>query len=1171
VAEVHFIMRRILFLITIGIGFAGASLYAQGRPFGKYFVRACTVADGVCVEAMPSINNRMPQTITLKQVGCAGDVTPCDDPVVYPLVKDSDFYVSAISDSGLTVTQYVPPSVNVSLVGPPVAGVQKYHLNGPGNVVIRATQAGDMSHKPANPVRILLPAPATPSKDDATCTGLFSKPSATAIQQLDATAIIGLIGSPTPFVLAAQGKDTIFIYSTRALLPNDADEQLILSKITLQIEQLLRQTPDALGISPASDPFHVELKIAHAVALGDPAARISALNYSQFKVVDIGSDSVRISASAQPDCTTWTAFLTGIRQLEWQGTPEPLEMKLFYLSSTDAATAFGGLGSGGGTAAAPAPNGTPAPSASGGTSAAGNATVAVTQPPGSVVNLISDTTPCVIAGLTISNSSACAGAASGSASGSPGGGGDAAVVAQPKPAPIAMSAMAVAAGTSEQSPSDLLVFSDANPGDDAQVLERKRILSLLDLPRPEMIINAWVMQNSTANPTAMGKFNKAVSDLVTEYNRAVERVVLDGWASVKIRTQADGYFNDDFYHYVTDHYVADTYSSAKTDGSQQAAQKFLDHSAVRWADPPASRQDNFGICGVGKYCLGYDRIFQPLKPSLTDFLLTLIAAKDSLKETLAVIREVESSDPCQALPQSDPLPSDSCHAQTKPVEGQLQSAQPPRKPSMFLTEKDCEAKTLSGEVRERCRAIWANLGLDNGAAPNSCAVKDLRWIMASIPEIAAQLGTSVSKPKPSSNWDPPKVYLECLWEAANTFLPRSGADLMRADVADFLFNYKISQQYPHEFVPYDLSHSADALNTALSPLIDAFNRDIVAFQTFMRADLQYQVDRLNSASDERCCAKRLFGLDKPSFFNDGLVSVRTISGQPTSVATNSLSFLDASTAPTLANLANNIASSASGSGIGASPVASVLGSKQPSAALLTGVLNSYQTTYAQIGRGLNLQVTPRSLSTASSAELSVALNADDSSGGITYSGGPQGGTAPNTSHVAQFDTSTRIRVESVKLFQMSSFSAIVERSRSRFPLLPPFVEVPYIGTFMGIPMVGAKEYHSSVAVMSAMVVPTAADIAYGLRFTTDQVLDGSDSGATTCSFVKGSAGPSVTNTCRFRRAVSLRDLNEEPIPSFHKSMTNCLAGVKSPFATLASLNSKDSSACADLTFASVPR
>jgi hypothetical protein len=130
------------------------------------------------------------------------------------------------------------------------------------------------------------------------------------------------------------------------------------------------------------------------------------------------------------------------------------------------------------------------------------------------------------------------------------------------------------------------------------------------------------------------------------------------------------------------------------------------------------------------------------------------------------------------------------------------------------------------------------------------------------------------------------------------------------------------------------------------------------------------------------------------------------------------------------------------------------------------------------------------------------------------------------------------------------------------------VELPYIGSLIGVPIPGAKEYHSSIAVMSAMVVPTAADIAYGLRFRFDQVVDG-DPGK--CSYVKGSAGESVSNLCRFRRAVSISDLNKSPVRNFHKALINCFAtGMTSPYNSYASLSSTDTTACRNLSFDAVP-
>jgi hypothetical protein len=783
-------------------------------------------------------------------------------------------------------------------------------------------------------------------------------------------------------------------------------------------------------------------------------------------------------------------------------------------------------------------------SGAGGASGAGSATIAVTQPPGSILQITSDTTPCVIAGLTMSNSSACAPSAAAPAAGASGGSGGgsappASGAATPltPPKPPTMAAMPVATGSTEGTLSDLLVFSDANPGDDAQVEERERILAQLDLPRPEMVINAWVMQNSTTDPRAMGAFSDTLRDLVNRYNGALEELILQAWEFVGTQTQSPDYFNENFYHYVTDRYVAAAdVSGPPPTTAQDAAQRFLESSRTSMADSEETRTRDFGICEDKRYCLGYSGLFQPLKPHLTDILLTLIAADHPVDSTQATIRSAEGGEGSR-------LPVTSLRV--------CESAE--RESERALSARPRETRKFDPrELKERCQRIWENLELDRAANLHDCTLDDYQYILGSIVRVRQPI-------EPAGH---SRIYLACFGQEVSLYLKHVG--LLRAALADFLFNYKQSQQYPHEFIAYDLSQSADALNAALSPLVEAFNRDVMAFQTFMRADVQYQVDRLNSTTDQRCCAKRLFGLDKPSFFNDGLISVRTISLQPTVVNTASQSALDASAAPTLANLANSIISPPSSAATNASPVAAVLGSGgQPAASLLAGVLNAYQATTVQIGRQLNLQVTPRSLTTASSAELNVTLNADES-GSPAFYGGPSGATQPNMSRVASHDTTTRVRVESIKLFELSTFSAVLERSRSRFPLLPPFVEIPYIGTFAGIPIPGAREYHASSAVISATVLPTAADIAYGLRFTFDRVLDG-DPGS--CSIIGGSAGLQVTKPCRFRRAVALNDFGDAPIREFHKAMINCLAtDMKAPYSSSGSLTHPPAGACDHISF-----
>src|ERR1700675_906151 len=69
---------------------------------------------------------------------------------------------------------------------------------------------------------------------------------------------------------------------------------------------------------------------------------------------------------------------------------------------------------------------------------------------------------------------------------------------------------------------------------------------------------------------------------------------------------------------------------------------------------------------------------------------------------------------------------------------------------------------------------------------------------------------------------------------------------------------------------------------------------------------------------------------------------------------------------------------------------------------------------------------------------------------------------------------------------------MLQRPKSRFPILPPFFEVPYFGGLIGIPLAGAKEYHRSTAVVSAVIVPTAADLAYGIDFSADRTCEITD-------------------------------------------------------------------------------
>jgi hypothetical protein len=1238
---------------------ANSGLSYDRRPFGKYLVETCSLAGEKLTlrcdkvpypphEALKVPNHPCPQQ---KLEPCNGDVTVQEKDqtiaikvVCDPAKKDpcnladpkvgGDFFVSGTADSGLPVKQ------NVILGNAtPLGGYQTVHYraNAVGPIVIRAT-VPEVKCRPGPPAQACDYAAAPPvdlilqvggnSADKSDSCPVLSSSAGSQSKPLDAATIVSLLGNPTPFILSAQGNNTIFIYATR--LPLIGDEPYTLGSFQQAIAQLAGRTGASLGITPGAKPFTLELRIPHAGALGDLATRIGGLNYSQFTVQDVGRGSVRVTAAAQPDCDTWKSFLTDIRNMAWQVVPSSMSAKLYYLSSSDVATAFSGLTpSAAGSGASNSPGGASTPSASPSSTAASapsssssSATIAVTQPPGSNIQISSDTTPCVVAGLSFGNNAACAFAPiSGTTAGSASGGGSAAASAGT--GTMSMGSVAVAAGTGEQTPPDLLVYSDTNPGDDALIVERNRVLAQLDLPRPEMILTAWVTQNSTTSPEAIGAFKNMVKRFVSDYNEEYERTMLRGWFSLKQQQSENGdYFNEPFRSYIADRFVADTNQPAKPGSSTPVlSQAFLDQSQAKMADPvPPMRRTSLGVCEEGRYCLGFLNLFRrgilggadletlgpgdekpsPIRPTLTDLLFAIVAAQEPDTVADNMIDDIEAY---EAFPSVEETPS-----LYKRVVRPNRTAVPPEASEDYCDNgpwlKGMTDYSLSeiNETRKRCHAIWRNLDLDHASPPPqpaTCSDLDFRGALGTLLKGSQQ---RIFKGSLEALHEP-RVYLECFRQAAHTLLaaqcnsddlgcqalqfklllprltiktetdketgvetvksitgkeerkvptaphPPFGAGLFRAAIADFLFDYKMSQQYPHEFVPYDLTQSANNLNSALSPLIDAFNRDLWSYQMFMRADMQYQVGKLNSNWDQRCCVKRLFGLDKPSFFNDGLVTVNTISGQPTSVNATSQSFLNASRAPELSALLSSLAglpgspaspasggtSGGGGSGASSTPSSPVLGANF---AFIASALANYQTSFAQIGRQLSFTASPRTLATASSAEIAVTLNADESAGLPLYTGPGANDPAFNTSRVANHDTSTRVRVDSIKLFEVSSFSAIVQRSRSRFPLLPPFVEIPYIGTFMGIPLGAAKEFHSSTAIVSAYVVPTAADIAYGLRFVSDLLVDGPTG---PCSFYKGASGPDVPNVCVFRHIFSWHDLPTQPLREFNRNITHCFA------------------------------
>jgi hypothetical protein len=906
------------------------------------------------------------------------------------------------------------------------------------------------------------PNPAAPSQDDA------NQPKA-----IEADSVIALLGNPSPLTLTPRGSK-ILVYSSTLDLK-------LYSPALKQLEAAIKMLP-ALEAKPKPTRSMRTIEIpVPSSAKADTFANLDG----KFKVTLEYPGMLQVAETSTVSCAEWLAMLDSIESSSIGRTKQSPVSRLFYLQSAEkTASAILGAetGSGAGSPSAGDAQGksddeSSAPAAKGGASdesASSTQDASDSSTAGSSAKKDSKTPPASPAptakpGQSSSN--------------------------QPAKTP-SKDAGAAGQNLSVQSlEQDMLIFG----GDDEKIRAAKRVLAMLDLPRPEMIINAWVLQMSTNNANQVGEFDSIARRFVAQNNDVLQRGIQAGWLSLRGSIDAGAYFDPDFYTYLTSRYIADL--TQQPAGENEVANR-------------ASR----GVCPRGQYCLGYTTLFNPLKPRLTDLLLAMIASQDRAANLAAI-------DAAENVPDDGEAATGGrcASAQCDELRQRLGLNVPGCK-------NNCESRNGSNET-----AV-------NSTHPSACGAKDLERLIDSA-------GDQFLAGKP------PQLQLECFRQAIKDMtlspdnkVPPAQA-LARAAVADFLFHYKTSQQYPSEFSTYDLALSADAFNSALSPFTDAFNRDIAAYQEYLN-------NVVSMAEDGK--ANR-----NVAFTNSGLVSVRTVSSNRAKVSSTTQSFLDASSFPDLATLANNISGAASGSG--QSAVSGVLAHLSPDELqVLMGALKSFQSSQAQIGRAIDLNVSPRSLNGASSAEMDITLNVDEQGTPTRYTG--TSSDKFNLSRVATHDTVTHVRVDSLKLFEVSAIGAKLTLSRPPIPLILPGVELPYIGSIVGLPRKPAEEYHSSVAIMSAIVVPTAADLAYGLRFDDDRIVV---SPPGLCLRPWESWATGSLPYCKTGEAASEIQL-EGSIQAFHRVKKECIAtGGQDSYGLMPGTGPK-SNLCGALTFDLLP-
>jgi hypothetical protein len=892
--------------------------------------------------------------------------------------------------------------------------------------------------------------------------GTLACPASSLVPSTNAAAIADpkALGSDADYELDAIAPDKIAIYSKTK------------PPATSRLTTLEHAIDDLAGV----DFTYAEAISVPAGKAKEIASKVSSLNSGGITAApldDDGGSSILLKSKNEPNPAILADLKRRIFDLRWQTPVASPTQRLFHLDATAVVKDFSGSANGSGDK--PAADKSPT---SKGTSDDGTQSATSTASPTVSVTV---TTPGAAAPPDPTKAADSAGASSS----------DAAKPSDGAAAPPTKKAGATDAKGSDSAPkplnmqavNDTLVYSNSD-STDRGIFERNRLMAVLDLPRPEVLLNMWSLQASSRDYKVTNAEAEAVHGAVAQHNQLLQDAIDNGWAYLSSQmnpAQSSRFFNTQFYNYITQKFVLGE--------SPDPVQEPSDYPAVE------GNRTNWGWCRIGTYCLGFTHAFEPLRPTFTNILMAMIAANDPPEVVRQTIARMEGT--CLS---ASGLPSDSCPKDQ------------PQPPSL-----DDDSKSQVDEFREclKQRTTEIQIARAEGAV-DDCELADRLKMVEQV--------RSLGSDKPQGE----HLQLSCFSKQALTSFKEDGGNqttrvgLLRAAVADFLFNYKWATQYPHSFVPYDLSQSAQELNAELNPLILAFNRDVAAFTQGVQTEMECKYHSIKNNS--------WFHSGDETFLNDGMIAVRGISGVESIVDTVTQSFFNATKPPSLTDLVKSVSDSEKNL-----PGVLKTNLSANEAAVLLGALNSVKPAEAKIGRQLKLDIIPHALAGASSAELDVKLTAGESGNPTFFTADKS--SEDNLSRVATHNTTTKVRVESLKLFEVSAFSAMLQRPRSKFPVLPPLFEVPYFGSFISFPVPGAKVYHRSTAIVSAVIVPTAADLAYGIDFTADRVCEraSADYG------VESRSRPSDPHHYVCHHASWPSDFNGLPLRNYHKAIVQCLA------------------------------
>lgn len=491
------------------------------------------------------------------------------------------------------------------------------------------------------------------------------------------------------------------------------------------------------------------------------------------------------------------------------------------------------------------------------------------------------------------------------------------------------------------------------------------------------------------------------------------------------------------------------------------------------------------------YALGYQTMLDPVTPNLVDMLVNIVSRKDpkqtgtdvvdAMEGKLAHILDGAKREPCIS----------SCDLKAVTI---LKEA--PLTDESWCRQRDVEIyKQWVKQIREgnKCAGGCNKDNIGIVVPPRlalSCVRRELDdhlFAKQRVEETQQTAGTDAKKsevlPGPST----------------------STLGQLRAAVADFLYQYKLMVRYPNDFHAYLEPMSADTLDVALLPVVDAFYDDLGVFQEAMQ-DQVYDLLK----------AKRI------SYSSSGLVSMKMIAGTQGIVNSTSQNSFQLSQAASAADVSDAIAS------IKTDPTGA--------ASKLIKLMTPTPVT-ATLGKELNLTSTVHSLSGAYGMELDLLIDsAESGTPQLVESGATTTKSDDLNSRVTTHHLQTKVRVDNLKLFEVSTARSLVARGQAPWVPLDPYFEIPVLSQLVKKPRKPKGVFTQSLLFINALVVPTAIDLAYGNPITGDTSV-GSAQQAT-----PGSPAPSPRT---MREAGDLKRLTPNDsrfaIEDYHADFIRCLS------------------------------